>query len=245
MKDLIEEVWKRKKIPIRQAYGLSETSPTVYMQPWDSWRRKVGSCGVLIPSMGAKFISIPDESSSEANEPVELPRGSTGELWLKGPNVFLDYHNNPTATANAKTPDGWYKTGDVGYEDEDGFFYVTDRVEELIKYKGSQVAPAELEGLLVAHERVGDVAVVGVENASLGTEVPRAYVVPSTPFGGPSAAVKFGPKEEKEICDWLSKRVAQQKRLRGGVTFVDQIPKSVTGKILRRILRDQAAGPKL
>ena len=162
----------------------------------------------------------------------ELPVGETGELWLKGPNVMIGYLNNPEATANSITPDGYFKTGDVGHEDADGNVYITDRVKELIKYKGFQVPPAELEGKLMGHPKIDDVAVVGVYDAALASEVPRAYVVP-----------KGGLRTEElasEIVQYIHDNLAQHKRLRGGVRFIDAIPKSVSGKILRRVLKDEA-----
>lgn len=121
----------------------------------------------------------------------------------------------------------------MGYQDKDGNFYITDRVKELIKYKGFQVPPAELEGLLSTHPDIEDVAVIGIYIKDQATEVPRAYVVLKK-------GVAKSPKTEKKIIDWLAKRVANHKRLRGGVRFVDQVPKSASGKILRRLLKTQA-----
>ena len=118
----------------------------------------------------------------------------------------------------------------MGYLDEHGNFYITDRVKELIKYKGFQVPPAELEGLLASHEKIDDVAVLGVYREDLASEVPLAYVVPKQ-------GVKGGPELEKEIVDWLAGKVASHKRLRGGVQFTTEIPKSASGKILRRMLK--------
>lgn len=128
-KELVESMYNRIKIPVKQGYGLSETSPTTHTQPWDDWRRTIGAVGTLLPNITAKYMS-PEEK--------ELPRGEVGELWVKGPNVFLGYLNNPEGTKNALTADGFFKTGDVGYQDKEGFFYITDRVKELIKYKGFQ-----------------------------------------------------------------------------------------------------------
>lgn len=151
-RELVEAVNKRLGIPIKQGYGLSETSPTTHTQPWGDWNRTIGSVGVLLPYQTAKYMS-PEEK--------ELPTGEVGELWIKGPNVFKGYLNNVEGTKNALTEDGYFKTGDVGYQDKDGNFYITDRVKELIKYKGFQVPPAELEGLLVSHPSIDDVAVIG------------------------------------------------------------------------------------
>lgn len=149
------------------------------------------------------------------------------------------------------TEDGWYRTGDVGYVSEAGNFYLTDRIKELIKYskfhqqlharntitkqttEGFQVAPAELEAMLVGREDVADVCVVGVYDDSMATELPRAYVVLTK-------GTAETPEKAKEIVDWMAGRVANHKKLRGGVRFVAEIPKSPAGKILRRILKAQA-----
>ena len=178
----------------------------------------------MLPNQTAKYMS-PEET--------EVPVGEVGELWIKGPNIFKGYLNNPEGTKNAITPDGYFKTGDVGYQDKDGNFYITDRVKELIKYKGFQVPPAELEGLIASHEKVTDVAVIGVYSEDQATELPRAYVVPAN-------GVEAGAATAKEITDWIAGKVANHKRLRGGVGFVKEIPKSVNGKILRRVLKERA-----
>ena len=222
--ELVEAVYKRLKVPIKQGYGLSETSPTTHTQPWEQWNKTIGSVGTLLPNQTAKYMS-PEEK--------ELPIGETGELWIKGPNIFKGYHNNPEGTKNALTANGYFKTGDVGHQDKDGNFYITDRVKELIKYKGFQVPPAELEGLLISHPMVNDVAVVGIYNKDQATEVPRAYIVPAP-------GVEGSPKSAQDIMQWLQAKVASHKRLRGGVRFVDEIPKSASGKILRRLLKIRA-----
>lgn len=222
-RELVDAAYNRLKVPIKQGYGLSETSPTTHAQPWDRWQTCIGSAGVLLPNQTAKFVG-PDEK--------EVPVGQTGELWIKGPNIFKGYLNNKEGTENALTPDGYFKTGDVGYHDDEGNFYITDRVKELIKYKGFQVPPAELEGKLAAHEKIADVAVIGIYSKEQATEMPRAYVV-----------AKNGQATDatgKEIVDWMKFNVANHKQLRGGVRFVNEIPKSVSGKILRRVLKEQA-----
>jgi len=163
----------------------------------------------------------------------EALTGKTGEIWIKGPNIFKGYYNNPKATAEALTADGWYRTGDVGYVDEDHNLYITDRVKDLIKYNGFQVAPAQLEGLLLGHPAVNDVAVIGVYSQEKATELPRAYIVAA-------AGYKAGPELEKVLCDWLHGKVAPYKRLRGGIRFLDAVPKSAAGKLLRRVLVEEA-----
>ncbi|KAL9030341.1 MAG: hypothetical protein Q9196_001536 [Gyalolechia fulgens] len=222
--ELVDAVYKRINCPVKQGYGLSETSPTTHSQPWEDWDMTPGSVGRLLPNQVAKFMSA---------EEKEIVGGGVGELWIKGPNVFKGYLNNPEGTRNALTEDGFFKTGDVGYQDQSGNFFITDRVKELIKYKGFQVPPAELEGLLASHPKVNDVAVVGLHDKEQATEVPRAYIVP--------APGVQGTKElEADIASWLAERVANHKRLRGGIKFVDEIPKSASGKILRRILKARA-----
>ncbi|KAL2065223.1 hypothetical protein VTL71DRAFT_2892 [Oculimacula yallundae] len=221
-KELIHAVKKRLGTEVKQAYGLSETSPATHIQK--QFDNGLGSCGPPLPNQIIKFMSA---------DGVEVPFGKEGEVWVKGPNVFLGYHNNAEATASSITEDKFFKTGDIGYEDDKGNMYITDRVKELIKYKGFQVAPAELEGVLNGHDLIADVAVIGIHDASRESEVPLACVV-----------VKEGTEPskdtEKNIVAWLASRVAGHKQLRGGVWFVDEVPKSASGKILRRVLKDKA-----
>jgi long-subunit acyl-CoA synthetase (AMP-forming) len=132
-----------------------------------------------------------------------LAPGEVGELWLQGPNVFRGYWNNAAATKDALTPDGYFKTGDIGFQDQQHNFYITDRVKELIKYNGFQVAPAELEGKLMQSPLVDDVAVIGVEDEVQHTEVPRAYIVASQE--------KAGEREAKDIVEWMHAKVANHK----------------------------------
>ena len=145
---------------------------------------------------------------------------------------MMGYLNDPDKTAECLSDDKWLRTGDLAYYDEDGFFYITDRIKELIKVRGYPVAPAELEELILTNVNVQDVAVIPVPDDASG-ELPRAYVVLK-----PSA----DPKEvtEQYLMDWVKERVSPYKRINGGVVFIDQIPKSASGKILRRILRDEA-----
>jgi acyl-coenzyme A synthetase/AMP-(fatty) acid ligase len=192
----------------------------------DTWRSGKGSIGVLVPNMEARLVDV-DGNDAQPGVP--------GEMYVRGPNLFAGYHKNPVATADCMTSDGYYKTGDVARRDlSTGNFYITDRVKELIKYKGFQVPPAELEGVLSAHPQIADVAVVGVWNENAHTEEPRAYVV-----------LQVGTAESDQlavdIAEWLGARLSHYKRLRGGVRFVKEIPKNASGKILRRVLKQQAA----
>ncbi|KAH3919402.1 hypothetical protein HBI56_026270 [Parastagonospora nodorum] len=224
-KELVDAVHKRLNIKINQAYGLSETSPMTHTQPWDEWYSSVGSVGKMFPNMTAKYISA---------EGKELGPGEVGELWLSGPNIFKGYWKNETATKDSLTSDGFFKTGDIGFQDKEHNFYITDRVKELIKYKGFQVPPAELEGKLMENELVDDVAVIGVNDEHQHTEVPRAYIVAAQ-----DKRANVGEAEALAIVDWMNKKVASHKRLRGGIVFIDEIPKSASGKILRRLLKER------
>ncbi|RYP31036.1 hypothetical protein DL767_005976 [Monosporascus sp. MG133] len=223
-RDLVDIVWQRLMIPVMQGYGLSETAPTLTKGALVDWAKFNGSVGRLLPNIEAKIVDL------EGNE---LPRGQEGELWVRGPNVFLGYLNRPELQAETFSACGFFKTGDIGYVDDKGNLYITDRLKELIKYKGFQVAPAELEGLLLGHDEISDACVIPAFDKQRETEVPRAYVVtkPGVPRTGEKAA---------EIVRWLDAKVAQHKRLRGGVRFIDEIPKNASGKLLRRVLKDLA-----
>jgi acyl-CoA synthetase (AMP-forming)/AMP-acid ligase II len=172
-----------------------------------------GSVGALIPNTEARLVD--PETGEDAEE---------GEIWVRGPQVMRGYLNNPEATAETLTDDGWLRTGDIGRVDENGFFFIVDRLKELIKYKGYQVPPAELEAVLVSHPKVKDAGVIGVRRED-GEEVPKAFVVSDG-------------LDADEVMDYVSERVAPYKRIRE-VEFVDEIPKSASGKILRRVLRDR------
>ncbi|KIW05098.1 uncharacterized protein PV09_03655 [Verruconis gallopava] len=201
---------------IGQTWGLSETTGAITAQRAGQFD-DTGSISPVLPNMQLRLV---DDNGNDV-EP-----GQPGELICKGDIVTKGYFNNPSATAEA-FHDGWFYTGDVAVE-KDGKFYIVDRKKEVFKYKGQQVAPAELEGILNTHPHVKESAVVGVPDAQSG-EVPRAYVV----------ADKSSVSGE-EIATWLAQRVAPYKQLRGGVVFVDELPKSAIGKILRRELRDAA-----
>ncbi|KAA1470608.1 acetyl-CoA synthetase-like protein [Dentipellis sp. KUC8613] len=225
-------------VVIGQGYGLTETSPVTHHLPRALATRKPGSCGLLLPNLEARLVDE-DGEAPEWDDKEERVGGpgvrvsGRGELWLRGPNVMKGYLNNEAATRNALTSDGWFKTGDIAVRDAEGFWYIVDRKKELIKYKGFQVAPAELEAILLTHPQLVDVAVIGVQDDVQATELPRAYVVPASKPADPAAFARG-------VQDWLGERVAYHKKLRGGVVLVDAIPKSASGKILRRELRDRA-----
>lgn len=222
-KEVILALHHRLGVPVRQGYGLSEAAPGVCSQRSEVWDKPVGASGRLVPSMSAKI-----ESNGK-----EVPSGSEGEICLKGPNIFKGYYNDSKATAQCFDSEGWYHTGDVGRVDERGNIYITDRLKDLIKYNGFQVAPAQLEDILLGHPAVADVAAIGVYSDTRATELPRAYIVAATGYVGDK---ELGEKLQK----WLNERVAPHKKLRGGIRFLEAIPKSNAGKILRRVLVEQA-----
>ncbi|KAH6633806.1 hypothetical protein C7974DRAFT_453371 [Boeremia exigua] len=222
-KEVIEGIYRRLGVPTKQAYGLTEASPAVASQAAEEWNKPIGSSGRLTASMSMKVIQ----------DGQEMGRGKTGEIWLRGPNIFKGYYNNPTATSDAIDAGGWYRTGDIGHVDENDNIFITDRLKELIKYNGFQVPPAQLEALLLKHPAVADVAVIGIYAAARATELPRAYIVLA---GG----LEGDEKMEQDLHEWFNKQVVPHKRLRGGIRFVMTIPKSNTGKILRRVLMEEA-----
>ena len=207
---------------IKQAWGMSELSPIGTFTSDDAVRP--GSVGQLPPSTYGKIISIENQTS--------VGPGIEGELCIKGPQVMLGYENAEDKTAECLDSEGWIRTGDIAYYDEEGFFYITDRIKELIKVRGFPVAPAELEHLLLQNEHVKDVAVIGVPCKQSG-EVPRAYVVLQ------NGAISDENMTAEEIKSWVKDRVAPAKRIEGGIVFVDAVPKTASGKILRRLLREQ------
>jgi acyl-CoA synthetase (AMP-forming)/AMP-acid ligase II len=153
---------------------------------------------------------------------AELGHGQEGEIHIRGPQIMKGYLNRPEATAQTIDTEGWLHTGDIGYADDEGHFFIVDRAKELIKYKGFQVAPAELEAILLAHPAVADAAVIPYPDEEAG-EVPKAFVV-----------LKADVNEE-ELKDFVAERVAPYKKIRR-MEFIEQIPKSPSGKILRRVL---------
>lgn len=199
---------------LRQGYGMTETSPVTHSSPADPAQVKFGSVGVPAPNTEVKVIDLETGAALGPNK--------EGEVCVRGPQIMKGYLNKPDATAATIDPEGWLHTGDIGYADEDAHFYIVDRAKELIKYKGFQVAPAELEALLLTHKEVADAAVIPCRDDEAG-EVPKAYVVLK---GSATAA---------ELMDFVAERVAPHKKIRL-VEFTDKIPKSPSGKILRRVL---------
>jgi len=200
---------------VKQGYGMTELSPVSHSMP-DGTPMPSGSVGVNLPNTESRLVSV--ESGEDAAE------GEPGELWVRGPQVMKGYLNNDEATAATLDADGWLHTGDVAAL-RDGVFYIVDRVKELIKYKGYQVAPAELEAILLGHPKIADAAVIGVPDEE-GGEIPKAFVV--TAPGQELSA--------DEVMDYIAGIVAPHKKVRA-VEFIETVPKSASGKILRKDLR--------
>lgn len=218
--DLAQAVEERIGCVVAQGYGLTETSPVTHQAP--NQRRGQAPHGSIGPSLPNTEVRIVDVGTGK-----DLGPGERGEVWIRGPQVMVGYLNRPDATAAALDPEGWLRTGDIGYVDENGYCYIVDRVKELIKFKGYQVAPAELEALLLTHPHVRDVAVVRSPDEEAG-EVPKAFVVAD------------GALSPQEVMDFVAERVAPHKKVRR-VEFLDEIPKSPAGKILRRVLIEHEA----
>jgi acyl-CoA synthetase (AMP-forming)/AMP-acid ligase II len=199
---------------LRQGYGMTETSPVTHSSPSERENVKYGSVGVPAPNTECKIIDLETGAALGPNK--------QGEVCVRGPQIMKGYLNQPDATAATIDAERWLHTGDIGYADEDGHFYIVDRAKELIKYKGFQVPPAELEALLLTHPQVADAAVIPRPDDEAG-EVPKAYVVLK------------GETTPDELMAFVAARVAPHKRIRE-VEFIDKIPKSPSGKILRRLL---------
>ena len=214
MQQRIQEVMG---FPIIQGYGMTEASPVTHSDFLEPHLTRHGSIGPALPDTDQKVVDV------ETGE-TEVPPGEAGELMVRGPQVMKGYYNNAEATRDTLTEDGWLHTGDIVRMDPDGYVYVLDRLKELIKYKGFQVPPAELEGVLLEHPGIADAAVIGKEDLESG-EIPKAFVV-TTPGSEVSA---------EDVMSFVAERVATFKHVRE-VEFIDAVPKNPSGKILRRNL---------
>jgi acyl-CoA synthetase (AMP-forming)/AMP-acid ligase II len=237
--DLARAVIDRLGCALVQGYGMSELSPVSHVTPFDGGRELVGteaplsSCGWTVPNAVSKIVD--SETGTEIDPPAS-GLSDAGELWFKGPNVMPGYLNNESATRETIDDDGFLHTGDIARVDSAGCVYIVDRLKELIKYKGYQVPPAELEAVLLTHPQIADAAVVGVRDPESGEEVPKAFVV-RQPSGGDTAADEGAADlTEAAVMDFVAGQVAAYKKVRQ-VAFIDAIPKSAAGKILRKDLR--------
>ena len=217
--DVIEQCTRRIGGVLQQGYGMTEASPATHITSDDPAEIKYGSVGTLVASTECRVVD-PDTAQDVAT-------GIDGELWVRGPQVMRGYFNRAAETRATLDGEGWLHTGDIGHADEDGHFFIVDRLKELIKYKGLQVPPAELEAVLLSHPAVADAAVVPLADAEAG-EIPRAFVVLK------------GVATADELMAYVAARVAPHKKVRR-LDFIAAIPKSASGKILRRLLKGTAA----
>ena len=215
--ELASAVAARLNARVLQGYGMTETSPVATIIPNTITDNRYSAAGKIVASMEIKIADIETLEGLGVDE--------DGEVWMRGPNIMKGYLNRPDATADTLTEDGWLRSGDIGHMDKDGYLYIVDRLKELIKYKGFQVAPAELEALLLGNDSVADVAVIPSPDEEAG-EIPKAFIVPA------------GDANGEDIMAWVAGQVAPHKKIRL-VEFVETIPKSASGKILRRLLVEQ------
>lgn len=230
---------------IVQGYGLTETSPVATLFDPEDKERHIRSCGKLVPNSQVRIVNEDgvdqpayDVDPNELDEAIKQGTLPVGELWIRGPQVMDGYHNNPEANEACfvKADDAeadtayynrhWFRTGDVALVDKQGRYMIVDRTKEMIKSQGKQVAPAELEDMLLGHAQVADTAVIGIQDVEKGNEAPRAFVVLKDP--------KY---DAVEIKTWLDKQLPKYKQLHAGIVVIDAIPKNASGKILRRLLR--------
>lgn len=209
---------------VSQGWGMTEMSPVITGNLLKTCAAKPTSTGVPLPNTELKLL---DPATGK-----ECAFGDHGEICCRGPQVMLGYLNNEKATKEMIDEDGWLHTGDVGYIDEEHHLYISDRMKELIKYKGLQVPPAELESVLCSHPAVGDAGVIGIPDAD-GGEVPRAYV----------SLKPGGSVSSNELHKFVNDRVVAYKRLRGGIEIISEVPRSAAGKILRKQLKEIAKSP--
>ncbi|KAJ5560825.1 hypothetical protein N7535_009022 [Penicillium sp. DV-2018c] len=224
----------KTEVFVTQSLGLTEASPVVTTFPSDRMDKRRSGVGSIVPNLQLRFVD--PETMKDAAVKAD---GCTeaAEIWCCGPNVVSGYYKNEKATKESFIVDEegktWFRTGDIGTIDKDGFVSIQDRIKEMIKYKGVQVIPNELEGKLVDHPDVEDAAVTGVWVDAMATELPVGFVVLTRQANERNQKVVIA-----EIAQWLNERVANHKRLRGGIHVLSQIPKSPSGKILRRQLRE-------
>ena len=212
--DVLRTTATRIGCKLIQGYGMTELCGVSHVTTDDPDEMVTGTVGWLLPNTACKVVDVTSGS--------ELGPGQSGEICIRGPQIMRGYLNRPEATRAMISADGWLRTGDIGYLDAQGRCYVVDRIKELIKYNAYQVAPAELEAVLISHPAVAEAAVIGVPNATTG-EIPKAFVVCRAEVSA------------EALMAYIAERVAPYKKVRA-VAFVDEIPKSASGKLLRRVL---------
>ena len=217
-KELQNSIAKKFNCNVIQGWGMTEVTTSSIVMPGGRVDDS-GSVGYLLPNQECKLVD---------DDGKEVKKGEPGELLVRGPNICLGYWRNEQATRET-LQDGWLKTGDIAVA-RNNMFWIVERKKELIKVNAFQVAPAELESVLVEHDAIADAAVVGIQLG--GGEWPRAYIVLKEEV--------IGNITEKQIQDWVKSRVAKHKQLVGGIEFIDEVPKLASGKIQRKIMRDWA-----
>ncbi|EJD52431.1 acetyl-CoA synthetase-like protein [Auricularia subglabra TFB-10046 SS5] len=240
--DIIQQVYKRTGIIVTMGLGMTETAGGTAQQcdlSWEEMQSAPGSTGRFMLGMDAKLV---DEDVS-----IVVKIGEPGEILLRSPMNLSCYLNDPAATNAAISPDGWYRSGDVGVLDEKGNMYIVDRLKDVIKYKGLQVAPAELEGIICACPLVKEAGVCAIFSEAEATELPRAYVVPANPQlvtrGG--RVTKEQERFADEVRRHVEKHTVKYKWLRGGIVIVKEIPTSPSGKRLRKLLKQITDGTEI
>ena len=215
-----------------QAYGLTETTgavvnlPPADHDPNGPNKHRLRSCGLPGPGVEVRIVDTDTVTNDPPGAATDCPQGAVGEIWIRSPQVMLGYWNMPDETAKAITPDGWFRSGDAGYLDADGYLYIHDRVKDMIVSGGENVYPAEVENVLMSHPAIADVAVIGVPDEKWG-ETPKAIVVRKT-------GVEVS---EQEIIDFARERLAKFK-CPTSVTWTDVLPRNPSGKILKKDLRE-------
>jgi long-chain acyl-CoA synthetase len=215
--EVAARIEERFGVHVHEGYGLTETAPVVATSVGTG--APAGSIGTPVDGVELRLVD---------SEGDDVLVGDAGEIWVRGPNVFQGYWEDPEATGNALTPDGWLRTGDLAVVDDNGYLFLVDRAKDLVIVSGFNVYPAEVEGVLVEHDGVDACAVVGVPHPHTGEAV-KAYVVPT----------KGRAVDEDELIEWCRGRIARYK-CPSKIMFVDELPQGLTGKVLRRELRTSA-----
>lgn len=216
--EAIRERFKQRfETPLYEGYGLTETTGVIAVNVPQA--AKPGSVGRLLPGASARFVD---------DDGKDMPAGEPGEIWLKGPEVMKGYYNLPKETAAVLTGDGYFKTGDIGKVDGDGYLYITGRKKELIIIAGEKASPREIEDMLLRHPAVHDAAVIGKKDPSRG-EIVVAFIITRD-------AMTVTPEELKEHC---RKEALAQWKIPREIVFVKDLPRSPTGKVLKRVLAEQ------
>jgi long-chain acyl-CoA synthetase len=203
---------------ILEAFGMTESSPATHVNPLGEGKRKVGSVGTPLPDTECKVVSLEDGET-------EVPVGEPGEMLVRGPQVMTGYHNMPSETASTLTEDNWLRTGDIVKMDEDGFFYIVDRIKDMIISGGFNVYPRDIDEVLFGHPKIQEACSIGIPHATRGEQI-KAFIV----------LVEGACADEKEMIEYCATKLAKYK-LPTEIEFRDELPKTNVGKVLRKDLR--------